>query len=152
MSEEEKPKIVIDSDWKSQAEAERERLAQAEARASEKAGKGEQGELPPADFRGLVGTLATQAIMYLGGIADRQSGKVVVDLEMSRHFIDLLGVLEEKTKGNLTDEESEELSGLLNELRSRYVEFSKMVAQEMEKQGGGQPPTGGASGGGVIQT
>ncbi len=137
-SEEDAPKIIVDSDWKSQAQAEKAKLAEAEAEAEAKGAQSGQGQLPPADFRTMVGMLATQAVMYLGGMVHPETGGAVVDLEYSKHSIDLLGVLEEKTKGNLSEEEASELSGALNELRMRWVEISKMVAEQAAKgQGDG---------------
>ncbi len=143
---EEAPKIIVDSDWKSQAQAEKERLAAEEAKASEQAAGGDpgQGQLPEADFRGLMGMLATQAVMYMGGLADRSTGQAIFDPEYSRHMIDLLGVLEEKTKGNLSEEEGKELRGILHELRSRYVELAEMVAKGQIKTSA--PPAGGGPG------
>lgn len=156
---EETPQLHVDSDWKAEAERERERLAAAEAKAREEAdaagaaGGGRPGELPPADFRGLVGMLASQALMGLGAVADPQTGGAVVDLDGSRFAIDLLGVLEEKTAGNLAEEEATELSQALAALRTRYVEISKIVAEQMAAQGGmpsgapGAPGMGGGMGG-----
>lgn len=140
-----KPEILIDSDWKSQAQAEKERLAEAEARS--KGGPGGaapgQGELPPADFSALVGMLATQALMYLGGMADRKSGQLIFDPEMARFYIDLLAVVEEKTKGNTTEQESADLAGALQELRMRFVELARAVAAQ-GAQGGAPAPAQGA--------
>ncbi|MBL0927296.1 MAG: DUF1844 domain-containing protein [Phycisphaerales bacterium] len=137
-------KLIIDSDWKSQAQAEREKLAETEAKAAAKqsrpgaagAAAAGEGEFPPPDFRGLLGMLATQALMYMGGMADRRTGQAIFDPEYSRHMIDLLGVLEEKTKGNLTPEETEELTGVLHELRMRYVDLIKLVAKQASAPGG----------------
>lgn len=154
-SDQDAPKLHIDSDWKAQAEAEKARLAEAEAKVAAKAqekdgdaGDG-RGELPTPDFRGLVGMLASQAIMGLGAMQDPKTGRVVVDLEGSRFAIDLLGMLEEKTKGNLEKEESEELSQVLGELRSRYVQLTRLVASQMAagkvSTDGGDLPGGGAS-------
>lgn len=144
MSEEasQKPKIIVDDDWKSQAQAEKEKLAEAEAKAASKQGSGAggaPGELPPADFASLVGMLATQSLMYLGGVADRKSGGVIFDPDMARFYIDLLAVLEDKCKNNLSEDESKDLNGALHELRVRYVEMSRAVAAQMarEKEGGG---------------
>ena len=145
--QQDQPKIIIDSDWKAEAQAEKEKLAEQEAAsAGEGDPQGAGGKLPPADFRTLVGMLASQAIMYMGGVADPQTGKAMFDPEASTHLIDLLAVLEEKTKGNLSDEESKELSGVLHELRSRFVELAQMIAQQ---QGMGTPGAlGGMPGGG----
>jgi hypothetical protein len=144
------PKIQVDSDWKAQAQKEKERLAKQEqqkAKSSpaggsltgEGAGVGQgagpaPGGLPQADFRTLVGMLAQQAIMGLGVVADQQSGRVVVDLEGSRFSIDLLDVLEQKTKNNLSKEETDELKQILAELRSRFVQISNLVARQMAAQ------------------
>ncbi|MEM1423287.1 MAG: DUF1844 domain-containing protein [Planctomycetota bacterium] len=149
--QQDQPKIIIDSDWKAEAQAEKEKLAEQEAASAEQGGPaGAQGKLPPADFRTLVGMLASQAIMYMGGVADPQTGKAMFDPEASTHLIDLLAVLEEKTQGNLSDEESKELSGVVNELRSRFVELAQMIAQQQAAGGvpGGMP--GGAGPGGPV--
>lgn len=137
---EQAPKIIVDSDWKSQAQAEKEKLAEQEA--TSKPAKGGPDALPPADFRGLVGMLATQAVMYMGGLADRTTGQAIFDPEYSKHMIDLLGVLDEKTKGNLSAEESKDLTDVLRELRARFVELSEFVA----KGGGGAAGMGGMGG------
>ncbi|MFI4856096.1 MAG: DUF1844 domain-containing protein [Phycisphaerales bacterium JB065] len=139
----EAPKLIIDSDWKSEAQAEREKLAAAEKQAAEKPEGPGEGEMPKADFRGLMGMLATQALMYMGGIADPNTGKPVFDPMYAQHMIDLLGVLEEKTKGNLTEEEAGEIAGVLHELRSRFVELMQIVAKQQATAGTGpMPPQG----------
>jgi hypothetical protein len=157
----EAPKIIIDSDWKHQAQAEREKLAEAEAKAhAEAASKdaaGRQGPdgLPPADFRTLIEMLAMQAIMYMGGVADKRTGQAVFDPEYSRHMIDLLSVLEAKTKGNLNAEETADLTGLLHSLRVRWVELSQMMAEQIASGrggAGGPPPVSGPGGMGMLQT
>ena len=55
---------------------------------------------------------------------------MVVDLPAAQFAIDLLGVLAEKTKGNLAEEESKELIAILTELRSRFVHFAQMMAAQ----------------------
>lgn len=142
----ETPKIHVDTDWKAQAQAEKERLAAQEQQKAAERGEAGREKLPPADFRTLVGTLASQAIMGLGAMGDPKSGRVMIDLDGSKFAIDLLGVLEEKTEGNLSDEESKELSQVLVELRNRYVQITQMVAQQAKAPGdeGGQsgaPPS-----------
>lgn len=130
------PKIIVDSDWKSQAQAEKDRLVAEEAQKQPPAR--EAGALPPADFASLVGMLVTQALMYMGGVADRRTGQAIFDPEMSRFYIDLLAVLEEKTRGNLEEPESQDLVAAVNELRARYVELMQAVA----RQGGGTVKAG----------
>ncbi|MCA9310610.1 MAG: DUF1844 domain-containing protein [Phycisphaerales bacterium] len=145
-NEDEAPKIIVDSDWKSQAQAEKAKLAEAEAASAAGPG-GDPNQLPPADFRTLVGMLATQAVMYMGGMVHPETGHPVVDLEYSKHSIDLLGTLEEKTRGNLSSEEAEELTGALQELRMRWVEISRLVAAQIQKQ---QSGAGGGTTGPVV--
>ena len=144
MADEDAPKLHIDSDWKAEAQAEKERLAQkASEKADEKAqaGGAAPGELPPADFKALMGILVSQAIMGLGAYTDPESGGVVIDLPGAKFAIDLLAVLEEKTAGNLSDEESKELGTVVNELRSRFVQIAQLVAQQQAGGGPGGPGT-----------
>ncbi len=146
------PKLHIDSDWKAQAQAEKERLAQKEHAREEERKTGAAGpdELPPAEFRTLVSMLASQALMGLGGYGDQKSGKVVVDLPGAKLSIDLLAVLEEKTKGNLSKEEEDELREVLAAVRSRFVYFVDLVTRQqalgnLEQERGGAGPTLGGS-------
>jgi len=77
----------------------------------------------------LVSQLATQALMGLGGMVDRESGKRMVDPELAKHHIDTLAVLEEKTKGNLTDEEKGLLDQALYQCRMQYVQVMNHLSQ-----------------------
>ena len=128
----ETPKIHIDSDWKAQAQAEKAKLA-AESKASGGAASGDgagamgggPGEMPPANFETLLSTFITQALFAMGAIPDPQTGQPALHLDLARHHIDMLSVLEEKTKNNLSEDESKLLSGALYELRSRYVEVAQ---------------------------
>ena len=79
------------------------------------------GKLPPATLTSLISVLATQAMIALGQIADPVSGKPAQDLEQASHFVDLLSMLEEKTKGNRTGDESALLDRVLHELRMVFV-------------------------------
>ena len=124
------PKLHIDADWKEQAQAEKEKLSQKIDDSPHQPGP---DEFPPADMRALVGSLASQALMGLGAYADPQTGRAMIDLMGSRFAIDLLGVLEEKTKGNLTPEEASELKEVLSELRQRFVQIATMIQQQMAK-------------------
>jgi hypothetical protein len=84
--------------------------------------------LPPASFVFLVESILMQTQMHLGlmhfGEKDEQSEP---NLPLARHSIDLLGVLQEKTKGNLTAEEQRLIENGLTELRFRYVQVSDEV-------------------------
>ena len=87
--------------------------------------------------------------MLMGEQLDPHQQSVPVNLPQAKEIIDLLSVLEEKTKGNLSDDESKELKQLLGELRSRFVQVATMVAKQMSQGGpAGTPGTGlGVSGG-----
>jgi hypothetical protein len=126
MSEEvspQKSKIIIDEDWKSQAQAEKERL-QAEMERKQRPG-GQTGEpVLPATFALHISTLATQSLMFLGQMPNPLTGKAEVHLEQAKHFIDTLQMLQEKTKGNLTPDEAQMLQEVLHELRLAYVTIS----------------------------
>jgi hypothetical protein len=83
--------------------------------------------LPPADFTTLVLSLGSSAVMYLGQSEEPDGEKPTCNLPMAKHAIDLLTVLEQKTKGNLSSEEEQILESLLFDLRLRYVEALKTV-------------------------
>ena len=73
------------------------------------------------DFAALLVLLATQASMYLGNIPNPVNQKREKDLPAAKHFIDLLALLQVKTKGNLASEEEHLLQQMLFDLRLRYV-------------------------------
>jgi len=81
--------------------------------------------------------------MGLGALGDQKTGRVVIDLGTARFAIDLLGVLEEKTKGNISDEEALELTQTLAELRARFVQISNLVAQQSIAEAEGKAPVAG---------
>ncbi len=127
------PKIHVDSDWKAEAQAERDRL-DAEAEEKTAASGGGAGGMPPANFQTLWSELASQAYVFLGAIPDPKTGQAIVAPEYAKHYIDLLGVLSEKTEGNLSAEESDEFQKVLVELRQVFVRVAGYVASEMAKQ------------------
>ena len=137
MSEE--PKIIVDDDWKSQVQKEKEQLAEKEK--NKPAGAAEPGgmQLPPATFGVLVGTLSTQAMAALGFLDDPSSGQRTISHPMAKHFIDTLALLEEKTRGNLTPEESNLLTETLHHLRIAYVDVEDKDSGSDDA--GQQPPT-----------
>lgn len=153
MGDADRPKIIVDDDWKSAARAEKEKLAQSEAA---KAAPDPDAMPDKPSFEHLVTLLTSQGLMYLGQIPD-QSGRGVIALDIAKMQIDLLGVLEEKTRGNLSEEEKELMSGTLNELRAIFVEVyeavmkaqaeGKITAEQVAKGFSpgpmpGQPPMG----------
>jgi hypothetical protein len=130
-------RLHVDADWKKQAQEEKERLAreveQAAAPGAAAPGPvpGATGEarpaagggqpLPPASFSALVQTLATQAAIFMADQRDPETGESIQNLDLAKHNIDLLRVLEEKTRGNLAEEEKRLLETVLYELLMAYV-------------------------------
>lgn len=80
--------------------------------------------LPHVDFATFVLSLSHSALMHLGEAPHPEDDGVRVSLPLAKQTIDLLGLLEEKTKGNLTGEEERLLTQILFDLRMRYVEKS----------------------------
>lgn len=74
-------------------------------------------------FAGFVISLATTAAVHFGDLADPGTGeRIEPDLAAAHQMIELIALLQEKTKGNLTDEEAKLVDDLLYELRMRYVQ------------------------------
>jgi hypothetical protein len=85
-----------------------------------------KGFIPPnPDFNFFVTTLALQASIALGQIANPATNKTEEDLVQAKFLIDTLGMLQDKTKGNLNDDESKLLENLLYDLRSIYLSKEK---------------------------
>jgi len=81
-------------------------------------------EVPPIDFTTFVLSLSTSALVHLGEAYERGS-EPAVNLPLARQTIDLLGLLEDKTRGNLTGEEERLLQQVLFDLRMRFVASGK---------------------------
>jgi hypothetical protein len=120
-------KIIIDEDWKAQAQKEKEDLVkEAEAKKDTKEKQAHaQKQLPAADFSGLVNMLTTQAFFALGLIRTEEDKEQPADLQSAKYNIDMLEVIEQKSKGNLTEEEEKLLSGALHQLRMAFVKISQ---------------------------
>ncbi len=142
----EEPKIIIDDDWKEQVAKEKAAAVagqasddDAEPAASEPVDSSSQVTddsaaeetddsaaeeniaPPPASFEVLVTMLFTQAMATLGQLPNPATGKSEVNKPYAKHYIDTLEMLGEKTKGNLTEEESSVLSDALHAMRMAYV-------------------------------
>jgi hypothetical protein len=124
MSDQEEPKIIVDDDWKSQVEKEKEQLKEQKTEQADAEGA-PAGELPPASFPMLVSTLATQAMAAMGMLPDPATGEANVHRPMAKHFIDTLDLLQEKTKGNLAEEEETMLRDALHQLRMAFMAMPK---------------------------
>jgi hypothetical protein len=81
--------------------------------------------LPPLDFSTFVLSLGSSALMHMGDLENPGTGAATKNLPMAKHSIDILSMLEEKTKGNLSTTESQLLENLLYDLRLRYVTAAK---------------------------
>lgn len=81
--------------------------------------------MPEVTFSTFVMSLNTSVLYHLGEIADPETGGRVVNTDLARHAIDTLVVLEQKTKGNLTEEESELLKNILYDVKMRFVNAVK---------------------------
>ena len=99
--------------------------AQQKAAAADQAHEARQGALPEIDFSTFVISLSTQALMHLGEIASPLSGKVETDVPVAKQMIDILGMLREKTRGNLSASEDRLMEDILFDLRMKYVEAVK---------------------------
>lgn len=98
----------------------------------------------PATFDFLVASLRIQAEVQLGMLRLGEENPPEPNLPMARHSIDMLAMLEEKTRGNLTLEEERDLKNCLTELRFRYVQVAERLAAERAKKGAGENrPDGG---------
>ncbi|MEL7497554.1 MAG: DUF1844 domain-containing protein [Planctomycetota bacterium] len=147
MSEEKEnkePKIIVDEDWKSQVEREKEELREKEAEKeaaenstvestpeseavdqsptdSDQPNDEPVGEMPPASFLGLLSMLGSQAMAALGVLPDFATGETHVNRPFAKHCIDMIGIIQEKTKNNLTDDEAAHIRDALHQLRMMYV-------------------------------
>lgn len=119
----EEKKIIVDEDWKAEAQKEKEILAAQEKAEKEKKQEEKQvrGPLPEGNFAALISMLTTQALFALGLIHVKGQEEKEPDLEMAKYNIEILETIQEKTKGNLTKEEETVLANTLNELRMGYV-------------------------------
>jgi hypothetical protein len=148
--------VASDEDWKSRVKAEDaaldQRFRDQPADAAEAAGPGGQPgasvtesssepsgdaaeptghaarEMPNPTFGDLVGLLSAQAMMFLGLIPNPATQKAETQLPTARYFIDMISILEEKTAGQLTKEESHILGNTLHVLRMTYMQRSRQSA------------------------
>jgi hypothetical protein len=132
----------IDTDWKKQAQEEKRKLAEQAAAAKAKAapaaaagsslstgsastpsspaGRRPGRALPQPGFGSLVQSVMTQILYYLGELA-ASNGQAPIDLDLAKHHLDTLGMLEEKTKNNLSVDEQALLDTALYETRTRFI-------------------------------
>lgn len=82
-------------------------------------------KLPPPSFSLLVATFGSQAMVALGQVPNPLDNKTEVRLDLAKHAIDMLAIIEQKTKGNLAADEAAMLEAVLHQLRMAYVEAGK---------------------------
>ena len=140
MSDEE-PELIIDTDWKAQVEKEKQQgasdspasdsssddAAVADSTGSDATSESqsERGPIPPATLEMLLTTLYSQTMMSLGALPNPSTNESSQDLPMAKHFIDTVEMLQEKTKGNTSDDESKMFEEVLHVLRMAFVQASK---------------------------
>jgi len=89
---------------------------------------------PPAELAPFVASIGAQAMMGLGLIPDPVSGEKRLNLEQARYLIDVLSMLQEKTEGNLTEEEAQVLKNTLYDLKMTFVRVMNTQTQQ-DQQG-----------------
>jgi len=110
----------VDEEWKRKAEEEKERAEQAAEQAEQ--GHEYAGPPPKPTFAFLVSGIVSQALIGLGQVANPITKKQEPNLDEAKFAIDTLQMLQEKTKGNLTDEEKKYLDAVLYDLRMRFID------------------------------
>ncbi|AEB09136.1 DUF1844 domain-containing protein [Desulfobacca acetoxidans] len=125
-SEEEKERLREESRQREEARA----TYEAEAAKPADAAKSQTGTpLPEINFASFIMSLGTSVFIHLGDAPHPETGKSDKDMSLAKQTIDLLGLLREKTRNNLTSEEENLFDNLLYDLRMRYV-------REVTKSGG----------------
>ncbi len=130
-------KIIIDEDWKGKVQAEKEAAAREPQSPESAAAESAPAEslpdaaepLPPPSLTFLASSLYLQGMVSLGLLPGPTSDKPQVHLEHAKHTIDTLQMLQEKTEGNRTPDETKEMDTMLHELRLSYI----AVQQQGEK-------------------
>jgi hypothetical protein len=82
-------------------------------------------ELPQLDFGTFVLSMSSSALVHLGEVPEPESGQIMENVLVAKQTIDILCMLESKTRGNLTDQEARLLRDMLFELRMKYVQKAK---------------------------
>lgn len=92
------------------------------------------GAEDPASFVNFLSTLATNAAAALGAMPHPVTGQRSLDLDTGKYWLDVLGMLREKTQGNLHPQESRLLESLLGDLRMQYVQLVRATEERLKAQ------------------
>jgi hypothetical protein len=87
--------------------------------------KTDRGPLPEVNFNSLIFSLSSSALLHIGEIADPHTGEKTKDLALAKHTIDTVAMLQEKTEGNLSEDEKKFLENILTDLRWRYIKATE---------------------------
>jgi hypothetical protein len=125
--EQEKGFVVKDKRFSAKKEANGESQVKEGERTEESIKKDKQQEtpLPEISFINLIFSLSTSVLIQLGEIQDPITQQLAKNLPLAKQTIDLIGMLKEKTKGNLTTDEEKVLENILYDLRIRYVKAAR---------------------------
>ena len=122
--EQEKGFVVKDKRFSAKKEEKEESIIKEEGKVEETPGEdtsAQEASLPEIDFTHFILSLSSSALIQLGEIQDPFTKKSAKNLPLAKQTIDLIGMLKEKTKGNLTPEEEKVMDYILYDLRMRYV-------------------------------
>jgi hypothetical protein len=131
MAEEEKGFVIKDkrtfsedrdgSDEKKHEEPGQETATEEESVTGEAGSEADEFRLPEVSFSTLIFSISSSVLLHFGEIPDPETGEKKKNLPIAKHSIDVLSMLEEKTKGNLTEDEEQLLTNILYDLRMKYV-------------------------------
>ncbi len=92
------------------------------------------GAQDPASFVNFLSMLATNAATALGAVPNPATGKRMLDLDTGKYWLDVLGMIKEKTNNNLHPQEARLLDGLLGDLRMQYVQLVRATEEKLKAQ------------------
>lgn len=136
---EEEPRIQVDEDWKKSVADEKARLKEEETGEepdAEEAPPGRTGPLPEPDILSFMSGLYMQTLAALGAIENPVTGKREPNREEASYMIDTIGMLREKMKGNLTEDEEAYVQSMLTDLRMKFVAGPGKAEQAGEESSG----------------
>ena len=125
------PQKKVDETWKEKVQEEKEQTEEAEQEKKEaEEEKQPRPPLPEASFASFIATLQLQTLVALGDMPNPATQKADPDLQQAKYLIDILGIIQDKTKGNLTDDEKTALDAVLYDVRMRFVNASSGQSSE----------------------